>query len=389
MKFLHTADWHLGKRLHDFPLLEVQGEALARIVDHVADQRPDALLLAGDVFDTQVPQVGALELWERTVDAIVGDLGVPMVVIPGNHDHADRMSVHAGLARRAGLHFLRSLSASAEPVVIGGVRLFGVPFHKPVHVRAAFPDAPAGIGDFDYAGAMRAVLERVQAARQAFPGPSVLLAHAFVDGAGEEPEGEDAIQVGGAGGVPLSAFAGFDYVALGHIHGPRQLGGAPVHYAGSPYPYAFAEAGQEKSLNLVELDQDGRLLRLERLPIPSSRGVRVIGGLSFEQVLRAAAGLPEEQRRHHTLVRVTDTVPIDGALPRLREWYPYAVLEQPAVVARSSAPKLEGDHRSIRPEEAFWQFYRHVFADEPSALERSLLLEALHGEAAETDGTAR
>ncbi len=267
MRFIHTADWHLGKRLHDFSLIGEQREALARIGDLVADARPDALILAGDVFDTHIPQVAALELWEETVERIVGELGIPMVVIPGNHDHAERISLHAGLAKRAGLHIVHTLGASAEPVRIAGVDLFGVPFHKPVHVNAAFRDASPGLGAFDYAGAMQWVLGRVREARS--PGvPAVLVGHAFVEGT-EEPEGEDAIQVGGAGGVPVSAFEGFAYVALGHIHGARKLGSSgEVRYSGSPYPYSFGEAGAEKSVTLVELAEDGRCTSCEQSSHP-------------------------------------------------------------------------------------------------------------------------
>ncbi len=265
MRFIHTADWHLGKRLHDFSLIGEQREALARIGDLVADARPDALILAGDVFDTHVPQVAALELWEEAVERIVGELGIPMVVIPGNHDHAERISLHAGLAKRAGLHIVHTLGASAEPVRIAGVDLFGVPFHKPVHVNAAFRDASPGLDAFDYAGAMQWVLGRVREARS--PGvPAVLVGHAFVEGT-EEPDGEDAIQVGGAGGVPVSAFEGFAYVALGHIHGARKLGSSgEVRYSGSPYPYSFSEAGAEKSVTLVELAEDGRCTSCEQVP---------------------------------------------------------------------------------------------------------------------------
>lgn len=376
MRFIHTADWHLGKRLHDFSLIGEQREALARIGDLVVEARPDALILAGDVFDTHVPQVAALELWEVTVERIVGELGVPMVVIPGNHDHAERISLHAGLAKRAGLHIVHTLAASAEPVRIADVDLFGVPFHKPVHVNAAFRDASPGLDAFDYAGAMGWVLGRVREARS--PGvPAVLVGHAFVEGT-EEPEGEDAIQVGGAGGVPVSAFEGFAYVALGHIHGARKLGSSgEVRYSGSPYPYSFSEAGAEKSVTLVELAEDGRCTSCEQVPIEVHREVRVIDGLSFGEVVDGARALDEAERGHYTLVKVTDRDPIPHALARLREWYPNALLEQPAIEVRSRAPKLEGDYKTLRVEDAFRQFYRHVFEQDMGELEEALLVEAL------------
>src|SRR5690606_30746867 len=187
----------------------------------------------------------------QAVEAVVGEHGVPMLVIPGNHDHPERLSAHAGLARRAGLHYVNSLAAALTPITIGGVDFHGVPFHKPVHVNSVFREHLPGVGDFDYAAAMNHTLGHVRRARSSRP--AVLLAHAFVAGGGDEGEGEDAISVGGAGGMPLSTLSGFDYVALGHIHRPMTLGGDGVGYSGSIYPYSFSEAGHDKSVVLVEI----------------------------------------------------------------------------------------------------------------------------------------
>jgi len=376
LRFLHTADWHLGKRLHDFSLLDVQRELVESLVELVGESRPDAMVVAGDVFDTQVPQVAALELWEAAVDGIVGEHGVPMVVIPGNHDHADRLAVHSGLASRAGLHFIRSLRHCEQPVVIAGVAFYGMPFHKPVHVNATYRDELPGIGDFDYAAAMAYALDRVRKVRSPDL-PAVLLAHAFVDGAGEEPEGEDAIQVGGAGAIPISAFGGFNYVALGHLHGARQLGKAHVHYSGSPYPYSFSEAGHEKCVQVVELNDEGEVVGIERLPLSFDRQVRRLDGLSFNDVLLQAEGLTRQEREHYTLVRVNDTEPLDNGLARLREWYPHAVLEQPEITVAGAGPRLVGDYKTLTVEDAFRQFYRHTFEEDLTGIEEEILLEVL------------
>lgn len=381
MRFLHTADWHLGKRLHDFSLLEEQRELVEALLRLVGESRPDAVLVAGDVFDTQVPQLGALDLWEAAVEGIVGELEVPMVVIPGNHDHAERLATHAGLARRAGLHYIHSLSYCEQPVEIAGVAFYGMPFHKPVHVNAAYQADKPAIGDFDYAAAMAYALDRVRKVRSPKQ-PAVLLAHAFVDGAGEEPEGEDAIQVGGAGGIPTTAFGGFDYVALGHIHGRRRLGEAQMYYSGSLYPYSFSEAGKEKSVQLVELDAKGGVVELEHLQLGATREVKRIEGLSFNEVLQRAASLSRQERQHYTLVRVTDTEPLDNALPRLREFYERAVIEQPEIAVAGAGPKLVGDYKSLTVEDAFRQFYRDTFEADLEGLEEAVLLEALAGDKA-------
>jgi len=380
MRFIHTADWHLGKRLHEFSLIEVQSHAVERFIDLVASVRPDAVVVAGDVFDTQVPNLGALELWERAVEAIVGEHGVPMVVIPGNHDHPDRLSAHAGLARRAGLHYVRSLAEAVVPITIAGVDFYGVPFHKPVHVNSAFrADAP-GIGDFDYAAAMDHTLGHVRRARSSRP--AVLVAHAFVAGAGDEPEGEDAISVGGAGGIPVATLAGFDYVALGHIHRPFSLGGEGVQYSGSLYPYSFGEAGKDKSVALVEVSPRGGVVSVERLKLEATRGVRRLEGLTFAEVLAGAEREPAALRDHYTLVQVTDTDPLTDGLATVREWYQHAVLEQPLIAVPAWIPRLTGDYRTTTPEDALRQYYRHVFGEDMSEIEDEVLRAALGEDAA-------
>ncbi len=388
MRFIHTADWHLGKRLHDFSLHEVQEELLNGLVSLVREAEPDAVLLAGDVFDTQVPQLGALDLWENAVESIVAELGVPMVVIPGNHDHPDRLSAHRGLAKRAGLHYVRALPDCHQPVTIAGVDVYGVPFHKPVHVNAAYRDEAPGIGDFDYGAAMRCVVGRLARSTER---PSVLMAHAFVEGSGEEPEGEDAIMVGGAGGVPTSAFDGFAYVALGHIHGARRVGrSGEVRYSGSLYPFSFAEgvptdlggepvaprdtAAQPKGVGVVEVRADGSVTH-EFVPLAAGRLVQVVEGLTFAEVVRRARQLPSAGRMHYTLVRIADEGPVQNAIAQLREVLPHAILEQPNVALGSTAIRLRGDYRKIKPENALEQLYEIVYGQGMTDLEREVLAE--------------
>jgi len=386
LRFIHTADWHLGKRLHDFPLHEVQKELIESFVRLVNDVEPDAVIVAGDVFDTHVPQLTALELWENAVESIVAEAGVPMLVIPGNHDHPDRMSAHHGIAKRAGLHLVRSLAECPTPVTIANVDIYGVPFHKPVHVNAAYRDEPPGVGDFDYGSAMACVLARLN---RAAGRPAVLVAHAFVEGSGDEPDGEDAIMVGGAGGVPVSSFDGYAYVALGHIHGPRRLGKTgEVHYSGSLFPYSFREAVSSeldgvvapgdgaKGVNVVEVRSDGAVER-EFVALAASRRVQVIEGLTFDELIKRARTLDSRERLHYTLARITDQGPVQNAIAKLREVLPNAVLEQPNVSVAETVARLRGDHRTITPQDALRQLYAQVYDEAMSPLELEILDEVV------------
>lgn len=384
-RLLHTADWHLGKRLRDFWLLDEQREALDRLADVVLHERPDLVVIAGDLFDAPVPQVRALQLWERVVTRIVDEARVPIAVIPGNHDQAERIAMNASLSRPAGLYVLHELAAAHLPVRVAGVDLFGVPFHKPPHVRAVAHAEGHDLTESDYDAAMDWILTRAR--RQRTPSvPTVLAAHAFVEGAGEEPEGEEAILVGGAGGVRPATLHGFDYVALGHLHRPRTVEGpTTVRYAGSPFPYAFGEPN-EKSVTIVDLpDGGGAPTEIRPVPLPARRRVRIVDGKRFDEVIeegRATRADPDRAARadDYLLVRVEDRDPIDHALARLREVHPHALLEQPVIDVRTEGRRLAGDVRTIRPEDAFLDFYASVYDEAPSELELEILRAVLSGD---------
>lgn len=237
--------------------------------------------------------------------------------------------------------------------------------------EASGPEA----SDDDYDAAMGRMLARVRAARSDSV-PAVLVAHAFIDGSGEEPDGEDAILVGGAGGVHLDTLRGFDYVALGHIHSARNCDASGcVRYSGSIYPYAFDDSAMSKTVDVITLE-DGEV-SVRREPIEVRRWVRVIDAKSFAQILNEAEHAPATRRDDYLMIRVTDTGPIEHALARLREYYPNALLQQPAIEAQATAVRFDGDARSIGVEEAFRAFYEHVYGEAISGMEETLLREIL------------
>lgn len=376
VRLLHTADWHLGKRLRDFPLLDEQAAVVAQVVDLARALRPDALIVAGDVFDTAVPGVEALRVWSHALEALV-EAGVPVVAISGNHDQAERLGHLDGLAARAGVHLRTDLAAVTTPVVFGHVAVYGLPFTRPVRVRAAFGASTEAVPDGDDAAALRFLGARVLAAHRA-ERPDlvpVAVAHAFVEGAGREDEGEDAIAVGGTGAVPADVFDGFAYVALGHLHGRRSLAGGRVRYAGSLYPTSFAEAGHAKSASLVTLEGDAA--RVEEHALRPPRPVRVVAGRSFDEVLVAAASEPPEEREAYVLVRVTDSEPIASALPRLRAVYPRSLLEQAPPEADAGAAGAEEELHALEPRDVTLAFLRERTGQDASDLQLEVLDAAL------------
>lgn len=256
MRFLHTSDWHLGRSFHRVNLLGAQAAFIDHLVETVREHEVDAVLVAGDVYDRAVPPLPAVELYDRALHRLA-DLGVPTVMISGNHDSARRLGVGAGLIGRAGIHLRTDPAGCADPVVLadvhGDVALYGLPYLEPALVRDEF-----GAGKVSHEAVLGAAMDRIRAdlAGRAPGTRSVVLAHAFVTG-GQASDSERDITVGGVEAVPASVFDGVDYAALGHLHGCQTIN-ERVRYSGSPLAYSFSEADHRKSMWLVELGGEGR-----------------------------------------------------------------------------------------------------------------------------------
>ena len=222
MRFLHSADWHLGRVYHGVSLLEDQAHALQQFVRIAADTRPDAILLAGDIYDRSVPPAEAVRLLDLVLSELILELKIPVVMIAGNHDGPDRLAFGSGLLQRAGLTVRGPVEMDAMPLVLrdahGEVEIHALPYAEPALVRSASGDDTIA----DHHAALAAQTAAVRAAQ--VPGRrTVVVAHAFVQG-GAESESERPLSVGGTGAVGVGVFDGFDYVALGHLHRPQAIG---------------------------------------------------------------------------------------------------------------------------------------------------------------------
>ena len=293
LRLLHTSDWHLGRTFFEESLLPDQAWALDRLLDALRDTRPDVLVVAGDVYDRAVPAADAVALLDDVLVRI-SDLGVPVVAIAGNHDSPERLSFGSRLLAGSHVHLRGALDGVATPVAIPGKGLvYAVPFVDPEVVRGMTGDETVR----GHAAATERVLApaREDAARRDLP--TVLVAHAFVQGAVETPDSERPISVGTAGSVPAGTLAGFDYVALGHLHGPQEVA-AGVRYSGSLLKYSFAEAGHEKGALLVEVERGG--VRVEPVRLGQKRDVARIQGKIADLLAR-----PELARYRGDLLEVT------------------------------------------------------------------------------------
>ncbi|HXK78390.1 MAG TPA: exonuclease subunit SbcD, partial [Oscillospiraceae bacterium] len=236
MKFFHLADLHIGKRLNEFSLLEDQQAILAEILAYADEERPDAVLIAGDVYDRPVPPAEAVSVFDAFVTGLA-DKGVKVFVISGNHDSADRMAFGAHLMSSRGVWFSPVYDGIIEPVVLsdefGPLSIWMIPFLKPATVRAVLPETDCS----SYDSAFRAVVETLPLDRNT---RNVAVAHQFLTGSVRCDSEE--VSVGGLDQIGASAFEGFDYAALGHLHTAQSAGAEYVRYCGTPLKYSFSEA---------------------------------------------------------------------------------------------------------------------------------------------------
>jgi exonuclease SbcD len=372
MRLLHTSDWHLGRAFHRVNMLDAQAAFIDHLVTTVRERGVDAVVVSGDVYDRAVPPLAAVELFDDALHRLAG-LGVPTVMISGNHDSARRLGVGAGLIGRAGIHLRTEPAACSTPVVLadahGDVAFYGLPYLEPALVKDQF-----GVDRTGHEAVLAAAMDRVRADLAArAPGTrSVVLAHAFVTG-GEPSDSERDITVGGVAAVPAGVFDGVDYVALGHLHGSQSITGR-VRYSGSPLPYSFSEADHRKSMWLVDLGADGSVTA-ERVDCPVPRPLARIRG-RLEHLLAD----PELTRYEEAWVEATLTDPVRPAEPmaRLTERFPHTLSlvfdperapEDPGV---SYARRLAGRSDQQIAED----FVAHVRGAGPDQRERAVLQDA-------------
>ncbi|MEU9163283.1 exonuclease SbcCD subunit D [Streptomyces sp. NPDC048424] len=320
MKFLHTSDWHLGRAFHRVNLLGAQAAFVDHLVETVREREVDAVLVAGDVYDRAVPPLPAVELFDRTLHRLA-DLGVPTVMISGNHDSARRLGVGAGLIDRAGIHLRTDPAGCAEPVVLadvhGEVALYGLPYLEPALVKDAF-----GADKVSHEAVLGAAMDRIRADLAArAPGTrSIVLAHAFVTG-GQSSDSERDITVGGVEAVPASVFDGVDYAALGHLHGCQTIN-ERVRYSGSPLAYSFSEVHHRKTMWLIELGADGEIGGAERIDTPVPRALARLRGRLDDLLADQAYAVHEDAWVEATL---TDPVRPDDPMARLAARFPHTL----------------------------------------------------------------
>lgn len=313
MKLIHLSDLHIGKRIHEYSLIEDQEYILKKIINIIDDENPDAVIIAGDIYDKSVPSVEAVECFDDFLFSL-SKRNSEVIVISGNHDSPERLAFGNRLMGESGIHISSAYNGETERVTIkdeyGTADIYMLPFIKPASVRRYFPDTEIN----SYTDAVKVAVENMQINPE---NRNVLVTHQFVTGASRS-DSED-VSVGGTDNVDESAFDGFDYVALGHIHGPQNITSERIRYCGTPLKYSFSEAKHQKSVSVIELKNKGEL-DVRVIPLVPKRDMVELKG-TFDSLMLRSFYEGTSYKEDYVSVTLTDEEEVPNAMARLRTVY--------------------------------------------------------------------
>ena len=354
MRLIHLADLHLGRSLAEFSLIDLQREILTEIVNYAIRAKADAVVIAGDVYDRSTPAVQAVNLLSGFLSALAR-LNIPVLIIPGNHDSADRLTFLSDILGQAGIHIAGDYRLGQPPVTLtdeyGPVNFFLLPFFRPGHIRAqAQEETVAGYDDAVRVAVSHMPVDPTQR--------NVLVGHQFVCAAGQMPIRSDSemLFAGGTELVSAAHFAPFDYVALGHLHRSQKAAGEKIRYCGAPLQYSFGEAGEEKSILVVELREKGDL-EVKTVPLSPLRKMTIQTG-TFDELMSSDAS---SGREDFVRADLTDEEYIPDAIRQLRKVWPNILeITYPNISKGLSEWTASEETEEMSPLESLESFYRFM-----------------------------
>ncbi|GAE25372.1 exonuclease SbcD [Halalkalibacter wakoensis JCM 9140] len=382
MKFFHTADWHLGKLVQGVYMTEDQRHILEGFVQAIEEEKPDAVVIAGDLYDRAVPPTEAVTLLDEVLETIVLKLKTPVLAIGGNHDSPSRVNFATNIMKANGCHIVGQISNTVNPIVLkdehGEVHFHLVPYADPSVVKHAFGDEDIRTHN----EAMKKITEEI-AANMNPAARHVFVGHAFVTPRGEEKENtsdsERPLAIGGAEHVDSIHFSKFHYTALGHLHQAHFVSNETIQYAGSPLKYSISEERHKKGFYIVELDGEGKVTLEKRLLQPR-RDIRTVEA-TMEELLT------HPNNEDYVFVRLLDETPILSPMEKIRSVYPNAMHVERNIQIRTKADgtELERQERHKMDDlSLFRAFYQEVketmVTEETEAIFQSVLQELLQDE---------
>ena len=390
MRFLHTADWHLGRIFYGQYLTEDQAHVLEnQFFTILKDEKIDGILLAGDIFDRAVPPIEAIELWDSIITRLAMDYKVPLFVVSGNHDGAERLEVGRSMLSQSGIHIWGSPHHALQPFEFEGsdgkIAICPMPFSEPRRIGDALglgttasktvdidmtedslfsyvetnEQEPVSLNLHNYDQMYQAWSDYLY--KQVPKGMcSIAISHAFVMG-GEVGGSERTLSVGGSEQVSPQVFKDFHYTALGHLHGPQRMGADYIRYSGSPLKYSFDEHTQKKSFTIIDMDKKGNV-DISTIPVEAKRDVVILEGY-FEDLLNNKE-LQAKHKDDYVQARLLDTMPIMDGMAKLRQVYHRCMTID--LVGRVATPMADMDEavfKELNERELFNQFAETVWKE--------------------------
>ena len=400
MRFLHTADWHLGRIFYGQYLTDDQ----AHVLEHqfftiLKEEKIDGILLAGDVFDRAVPPIEAIELWDSIITRLAMDYKVPLFVVSGNHDGAERLEVGRSMLSRSGIHIWGSPYHALQPFEFessdGKVAICPMPFSEPRRIGDALglsareskpvdtevedslfsyvesdeqeSESTCNLHNYDqmYQAWSDCLYKQVPKGMR-----SIAISHAFVMG-GEVGGSERTLSVGGSEQVSPHVFKNFHYTALGHLHGPQRMGADHIRYSGSPLKYSFDEQGQKKSFTIIDMDTKGNV-DISTIPVEAKRDVVILEG-HFEDLLNNKE-LQIKHKDDYVQARLLDTMPIMDGMAKLRQVYHRCMtIELAGRIATPVADMGDVVFKELNERQLFNQFAETVWKEPLTEAEQSYI----------------
>lgn len=376
MKLFHTADWHLGKLVQGVYMTEDQRYVLEQFIQAVAEEKPDAVIIAGDLYDRAVPPTEAVQLLNELLQRIVIDYHIPVLAIAGNHDSPSRLDFGSHMMKSVGFHVVGDLVDAFEPVVLhdeyGAVHFHLIPYAEPGKVRHILQDGRIT----NHNQAMEAMINRMQEKMDA-QARHVFVGHAFVTPDGEKRENtsttERTLSIGGAEHVQASHFECFHYVALGHLHQAHHVSHEFIRYAGSPLKFSISEEHHNKGYYVVELDANG-LKHVQKRSLHPRHDMRTVQA-KIEDIERQPIS------EDYVFVRLLDEAPVLSPMERVRAVYPNAMHVERALnlLVQNSDSETGRLKKRIHMDEQslFKAFYKEVKGFEAEESTQQLFQDAL------------
>ena len=367
MKFIHTADWHIGKKIHGFQLLKEQEEVYRQLVEVAVKEKVDAIVIAGDLYDRAVPPAEAVLLLNKMLMELNIVQKIPLLVVSGNHDSSTRLATGGPWYEFLNFHLVTKIEDSLKSIVLGNTQFFLLPYFEPIDARLYFGDASLTTHEL---AAKRVVEEMKKSFDQNYH--QVLVAHLFVAGS-LRTDSETEVTVGGLDQVSASVFKEFDYVALGHLHNPNASRHERIQYSGTLLKFSISEANQAKGFKLIELTDEGTL-KNTFYPVESTKSLRVLTGLFDE--LTARDYYETQKKDDYLFIQLKDTQIIPDAMNRLREIYPNVLgmerLDKTGLLSKMGQFNKEKIQQSS-PRALFEKYYQEVTGDSLSKQQTDLL----------------